>query len=143
MRVTIAVAVTALTVFVVSAGAYVTSASAATGHVSNCDSSGPGSLPDTVTAAGSGDTIVFDQDCAGPSAIVLSSAISISGTTLTIDATGYAVTISGNDSTQIFTVQSTGTLTLAHLTLTRGSAPLGGAIKSEGSLTVQDSTLSE
>jgi hypothetical protein len=143
MRVTIAFAVTALTVFVVSAGAYVTPASAASGHVTNCDSSGAGSLPDVVAVASSGDTIVFDQDCTGPSAIVLSSAISISGTTLTIDGTSHAVAISGNDSTRIFTVQSSATLTLSGLTLTHGRASFGGAIRNDGALNVQKTTLAD
>src|SRR6187397_1816566 len=103
-----------------SFGASAKPALAAPVTVPNCADSGNGSLREAVTNASSGDAIFFDQDCTGPSAIVLSSAISISGTTLTIDGTSDAVTISGNDSTRVFTVQSSATLTLSGLTLTHG-----------------------
>ena len=124
-----------------SFGASAKPALAAPVTVTNCADSGNGSLRDAVTNASSGDTIVFDQDCTGPSAIVLSSAISISGTTLTIDGTSDAVTISGNDSTRIFTIQSSATLTLSGLTLTHGRSTFGGAIRNDGTLNIQKTTL--
>jgi hypothetical protein len=136
--------VCALAALVVVAGAArVSPALAATGHVTNCGASGAGSLPAVVSAATSGDTIVFDQDCTGATKIALSTEISVSGKTLTIDGTGHTVTIDGGGSfgVRAFNVDAASTLTLVHLTLANGfTTGAGGAITSAGTLTVDSST---
>jgi predicted outer membrane repeat protein len=131
-----------LATLVLSSGGRVTPALAATGHVTNCTNSDPGSLRAVVAAATSGDTIVFDLDCTGASAIVLTSTILISGKTLTIDGSGHVVTISGNDAVRLFLVQSTANLTLVQLTLTHGSFGGGAAVTNSGILTLRRVTLS-
>ena len=133
-----------LTTVVASSGGWVTPARAATGHVSTCSNSGAGSLPAVVVGAASGDTIVFDLDCAGASTITLTpttGSLEIVDV-LTIDGTGHAVTISGNDTTRIFHVESGATATLKSLTLTHGGGGDGAAIANDGSLTLQNSTIS-
>src|SRR6478672_3285425 len=97
---------------VLSSGGFVAPAFAATGHVTNCNNSGSGSLRDTVAAAASGDTIVFDQDCTGANQIVLSSAIFISPN-ITIDGTGHDIVLSGNDAVRIFATATSATVTLS------------------------------
>lgn len=131
-----------VTIVVVSSGALVTPAFAATDHVTNCNSSGGGSLPDVIAASASGDTIVFDLDCTGASQIVLAAVLTLNN--VSIDGTGHSVTISGNDVTRIFNTTG-GTVTLTHLTLTHGYAGGGGAIVNSSAganLTLRDSTLS-
>ena len=133
-----------LTLLVVASGGWVTPARAATGHVTTCSNSGAGSLPAVVVGAANGDTIVFDLDCSGPSAITLTpttGSLEIVDT-LTIDGTGQMVTISGNNTTQIFKVFAGATATLKSLTLTRGGGDDGGAITNSGDLTLQNSTIS-
>jgi len=57
---------------------------------------------------------------------------------------GNAVTISGNNNTTLFTVESDGALTLRGVNLTRAvAASDGGAIASRGSLTIVDSQIYE
>jgi predicted outer membrane repeat protein len=132
----------------VSSGGLVTPASASTLTVTNCNSSGAGSLADTFAAASSGDTIVFGLDCTGANRITLSSQLILLGETLTVDGTGHSITISGNDTNRIFRVDLPSALTLEHLTLTHGHAAsgtnngTGGAIWSEGQLTILDCAFS-
>ena len=130
----------------VAGAARVTSASAATTwHVANCDPSGTGSLADTVAGASSGDSIVFDLNCAGLTPIVLAAPLSISGgMTLTIDGSGWTVVINGGDATRLFTVDSTSSLTLSNLFLEHGqvngfASDGGGAIQNRGTLTLEES----
>ena len=56
---------------------------ATTRHVTNCNSSGPGSLPAVFAAALDKDTIVFDLDCTGASAIVLPFELEVDGIHMT------------------------------------------------------------
>lgn len=123
-----------------------TSAGAATTwHVMNCDPSGVGSLADTVAGASSGDSIVFDQNCAGLTPIVLAAPIAISGgMALTIDGSGWTIVINGGDATRLFTVDSTSSLTLSNLFLEHGqvngfASDGGGAIQNRGTLTLEES----
>src|SRR5208337_4569750 len=63
--------------------------------------------------------------------------------TLTIDGTGQTVTVSGNGSVQILTVNSSANLTVNDLTITAGGNTTdGGDILNHGTLTVTNSTIS-
>jgi hypothetical protein len=116
---------------------------AATDHVTNCNSSGTGSLPAVVTAATAGDTIVFDLDCPATGPITLTTQITI-GKNLTINGTGHTVVLSGGGTTRHFTVNSTFTLSLINLTLQNGnpgSGNPGGSIHNNlGTLSVTGCT---
>jgi Invasin, domain 3 len=142
-RLLVGAAAVLLAIVVVSAGGIVATARADTDHVTNCSDSDPGSLRAVVAAAADGDTVVFDVDCqTGPGQITLSTEIGVGGKSVTIDATGRFVTISGGDTTRIFNAGAAGTLTLKHLTLTHGTAD-GGAIAVTGTLTLVNSTISD
>jgi len=109
---------------------------AGTDTVTNCNSSGSGSLPVVFAAALSGDTITFAQDCTSTTntVITLTSTLTVSNN-LTIDATvgAHSVTISGGGTTQLFVVSSGKTLNLTGLTLTGGTTTSnGGAILAHG-----------
>ena len=74
--------------------------------LNNADS-GAGSLRDTIAAAQSGDTIVFDPSLAYET-ITLSSGPLALGSNLTIDGLGAnLLAISGNDASQLFTLSGT------------------------------------
>lgn len=108
--------------------------------VTNANDSGSGSLRQAVYSVCGGDTITFNGDYT----IRLGATINIIKS-LTIDGTGHTITISGdtdNNGTgdvQILTVNGGVTLSLNHLTLTRGnSAGSGGAISSSGTVQATD-----
>ena len=120
----------------------VPSASAATTrHVTNCSSSGPGSFPATFAAATQGDRIVFDLNCTGGSTIVLPDTLEIDGIHITIDGTGHAFAISGNDTTELFAVFPGGLLTLINLVLSDGGRMFGSAIITQGNLEMRGVTM--
>jgi hypothetical protein len=62
--------------------------------------------------------------------------------TMTIDATGRAITINGKGGNQVFVI-STGNLSLTNLTIEGGFGDLGGAINNSGILNVQKSTFTD
>ncbi len=129
--------------------------------------SGAGSLRAEIAQAtgdGDPDTIVFAANLAGvtidlstvgdsslgPSALFVSTPVTIQGTGQTINGTGGA----SGATFRLFAVGTTGNLTLENLTLSEGfaqgfygdggggSAGLGGAVYNQGSLQIFDSTLS-
>ena len=81
------------------------------------------------SALSGGGTVTFA--CNG--VINISGTKTISANTV-LDATGYAVTISGQGSVQLFVVNSGVSLTLVNLTLANGKASSGGAIYNSGAL---------
>ena len=140
----------------------VTPVYAATLTVTNANDDGAGSLRQAIATAADGDTITFDADYE----IHVLSTLTI-GKTVTIDGSGHTVTISGDNARRVFEIQSTGMVTLRHLSITNGltvnsgggisnagwlavvdctmtgnSAWIGGAIYNTGTLSVEDSTLS-
>ncbi len=127
---------------------------AATLSVTNCrDDGSMGSLRQVLGAAMANDTITFAQNCNGTTApnttITLGSTLTPT-VNVTIDATvgGRTVTISGNNTVQLFVVNAGVTLGLTGLTLTRGhfaNYPMdGGAIHNNGgTVNITGSTLSD
>ena len=118
------------------------SAGAATQTVTTNANSGSGSLRSAIAAAGNGDIVTFDPSLNGQTITLASGQIVITKS-ITIDATGLAVTVDGNSASRIFTVNSGLTVSIKHLTLQHGKvADLGGAILNNGTLTVRDSVFS-
>ena len=102
-----------------------TQAAVPTVTVTTLADSGTGSLREALTLVDAGGTIDFDADLSGGS-IVLASKLSIDkGITI---SSSVPITVSGNNSVQLFYVNSVGDVTLRGLTLRDGSAVRGGAI---------------
>ncbi len=107
------------------------------------DPSNLGSLRYAVDSAANGDTIEFASNVTGT--ITLSATNGPLDITQDLDIEGPGannLTISGNDATEVFEVESGATATIAGLTIADGSANQGGGINNAGSLTVTNSTLS-
>jgi hypothetical protein len=95
--------------------------------LNNADS-GAGSLRDTIAAAQSGDTIIFDPSLAYETITLSSGPLALSSN-LTIDGLGAdLLAISGNNASQLFTVSGSAQVSLADLTLTGGLSSQGGAV---------------
>lgn len=138
-----------------------------TNWVRNTDDNGPGSLRQTVAESREGDAIQFDSSLSGktisfsayPGQILCSRSISIDGSTLP-----KGLTLSGSETTRLFTISEGARVTLRGLTLTRGfeshqrtiyiidgipyEGPIaygatakGGAIYNAGNLTLDRCTL--
>lgn len=95
--------------------------------------------------AGSGvDTIVFDVSLAGGT-IVLEQGVLQLTADVTVDGSGSrsGITVSGNNSSNIFSVNGGVSASLNQLTLIEGNAGaylVGGAVRADGSLTVSNSS---
>ncbi len=111
--------------------------------VTNCNGTGPGSLPAVVAAANAGDTIGFSINCPASSPIALSATISIDSD-LTIAGPGAAALfISGNGAVGVFNVASGAVASISGVTIEKGfGANGGGGIYNEGTLTLAGSTMS-
>ena len=96
---------------------------------------------DACLPGGAGFTGAVTFDCGGPATVTVSSTKAISADT-TIDG-GSLITISGGNSVGVFSVNAGITFTVRNLTIANGSAPDGGGIRSEGTLTVTNSTFSD
>jgi predicted outer membrane repeat protein len=110
--------------------------------VQNNWDNGLGSLRNAVAAANNGDTINFANPLNGGQIITLLNVIPINRS-ITIQGPGLGqgmVTISGNNATQLFFVNTGLNVTLNSLTLNSGVAQLGGAIGSLGNLTLNGDT---
>ncbi len=96
--------------------------------------SGAGSLRDAIGSVCSGGTITF----AGDSTIMLTSPLTVT-TSLTVDGSGNNITISGNNASRVFHVNSGVDATLRNLTVADGKVSgyyiTGGGIVNEGALT--------
>ena len=95
---------------------------------------GPGSLRAIVGAAIAGDIITFSSSLDGTtitllSEIVIDKSLQISGSN-----NDPMVTLSGNDSSRVFNITSTGELSLGYIIIANGSATNGGGILNEGNL---------
>jgi hypothetical protein len=95
--------------------------------LSNADS-GVGSLRDTIAAAQSGDTIVFDPSLAYETITLSSGPLAISSNLTIAGPSANLLTISGNKASQLFTLSGSAQVTLSNLTLTGGISNQGGAV---------------
>jgi predicted outer membrane repeat protein len=125
------------------------SASAATLTVTNTSDSGAGSLRAAIASAGVADTIIFDAALSG-GMIYLATTLDLTNN-VTIDGSALAtpITLSGDTDNNgvgnvgVFYVLPGVTATLDSLNITKGFVNgFGGGIKSFGTLTVTNSTLS-
>jgi filamentous hemagglutinin family protein len=120
----------------------------ATLTVTNILDSGANSLRDQIAAAVAGDTIAFDRTgvFATPQTITLTSGALVLNKNLTIQGTGQNnLTISGNNASQVFDINSGATVTIDGLTVTAGkfSGEGGGIFVGSGtSLNLSNSTVS-
>jgi len=110
--------------------------------VTNTADSGPGTLRSAITNAASGAVITFDPSLSGAT-ITLSNTLAIN-TNLTIDASALpgGLQINGNHAVQIFNVASNITVFLNSLTITGGADAVGGGIYNDGTVTLNQCTLS-
>lgn len=115
---------------------------AATITVTTTVDSGAGSLRQALSAAANGDTITFAAELSGATIGVTSGPLTLNKP-LTIDgaALPVAVTIDGNGLKQLFTVTSSGVVTLTHLSLLNGKGNYGGALYNGGTLTLDRVTI--
>jgi hypothetical protein len=99
---------------------------------------GAGSLRDTIKAAGSGDTILFDSSLSGQT-ITLSSGELTINKSLDIEGPGARLlAISGNKASRVFNVGAGVTATIAGLTVSNGQ---GAGISNAGTLTLSAATI--
>jgi len=110
--------------------------------VTSTADSGPGSLRAELATAKSGDTIVFDPSLDGQTITLTSGLLDIKKS-VTIQGPGAGLlTISGDNLSQVFQVDSHTTVSLSGMTLTGGNAPFsGGAIEDLGNLTLSNCTV--
>ena len=114
---------------------------AATLTVTSTADSGPGSLRDTIAAASPGDTIDFSV--AGT--ITLTTGMLTIGKNLTITGPGASsLTISGNNSSTVFSISAGTAVNISGLTVSNGNAGPddGGGILNSGTLTLTNVTIS-
>jgi hypothetical protein len=118
--------------------------------VTNLDDAGPGSLRQAVADVDAGGTVAFAPSLSGT--ITLTSGEIEIGKGVTVDGPGaQQLTVSGNDSSRIFNVNTADDVTVEGLTLTEGrNAPAlmgarGGAVAKfgAGTLTVRDSAITD
>ena len=113
--------------------------------VTQSGDSGPGSLRAEIAAASSGDTVVFAQKLKGQTISLTSGELAVSQS-LNIDGLGaQKLSISGGGNSRVFEVSGGATLNLSGLTITGGTAELGGGIYNEAgsTLAITQSTLTD
>ena len=109
------------------------------------DSSGPGTLTQAITDAGSGlGSIGFSRLINGRT-ILLTTQYFLGGQTIKVDATALpdGITLDANLTSRHFQISSSGNLSLRNLTLTRGKvtgAERGGSIRSTGAISLSRCT---
>jgi len=118
----------------------------ATRVVTTSADSGAGSLRQAILDACPGTIITFDTAgvFATQQTITLTTGELVIDKDLTIHGpTASALTISGNNNSRVFNVQSGNSLLISNLTIAGGRAINGGGIFSSGNLTITDSTFTD
>ena len=97
------------------------------GTVTSNEDSGVGSLRDVLGAAGDNEVIDFAPELNGTTITLSSGSLSITGLTLTVDASALAtgITLSGNHSSRIFSITENADVTLKKLHLADGNETSG------------------
>ena len=110
--------------------------------VTSLSDSGSGSLRQTIASAASGDTIEFASTLTGDTITLTSGSITISQN-LTIDGLGASnLTVSGDNSSTVFSIAANATVSISSLTITGGKASAsGGGIINHGTLTINECTI--
>ncbi|MCP4544812.1 MAG: DUF11 domain-containing protein, partial [Chloroflexi bacterium] len=114
--------------------------------VTNGDDSGSGSLRQAIADACEGALITF----ANSYSIYLDSTLDVAKS-LTVDGTGYTITVSGDSNNdggkdvRVFTIESDNEVTFKHLNIVDGKtqAQYGAGIYNAGTLTIQDCTIAD
>jgi hypothetical protein len=135
---------------------------AATQHVTDCGDAGTNTLRGRIAAAAVGDTIVFNQDCTGATAITLTTGTLTLTKDVTIDGTGHTVIVDGgctgcdpggtpSGGVTVFAVNSGVKASITGLTVQHGGGRImdgvvfrvlsAGAIENDGTLTIINSTI--
>lgn len=111
--------------------------------VANTNDNGPGSLRQAIADVTPIDTINFDPSVFGtPQTITLTSGQIVIDKNLTLPGPGAnLLTISGNNASRVFSINRNATATLQGMTITDGSAVLGGGIYNAGTLIVSACTV--
>ncbi len=106
------------------------------------DSGGPGTLRGAIDSLVANDLVQFSPSLSGQ-AITLTNGEIVLDQNVTIDASGLSggIQINGNHASRIFEVFTNVTATLNSLTVINGSAPAGGGIMNNGTLTLNDCSL--
>ncbi len=112
--------------------------------VSNSNDNGPGSLRDVLNNACSGGKVTFDMSPGHVTSPItlISGELAIGQEQTIAGPTDTSLVINGNDNGRVFNVNWwQANLKISNLTITGGKANSGAGIRSEGSLTIKDSTL--
>jgi hypothetical protein len=111
--------------------------------VTNTGDGGNGSLRQAILNLCPGGTITFDPalTTGGPATITLLSELVIDKIVTINGSTNNGLTISGNNASRIFNINSGASLSIATLTIANGRGITGGGILSAGTLTVNNSTI--
>jgi hypothetical protein len=116
-------------------------------HVTNTNDSGAGSLRQTIADAASGGFIDIDPCLMGT--ITLTTGELAISKNLAINGPGAnKLTVSGNNASRIFSINSTNTVTISGLTISNGNGSgsilngRGGGILNRGTLTINNSAIS-
>jgi len=146
MRASVRLAIASLVVGFASLSAILVQvqvASAATDTVTNCNRSGPGSLPMVIGTAASGSTVKFSVSCPPLAPILLSGTVTINRNLTIVGPGASALGVSGDNSIEVFDIAFGVTAKISGLTIENGSSSDGGGILNDGSLMLTNSTLSD
>ncbi len=111
--------------------------------VTSTADSGAGTLREALANVCTGNTITFDLAGAGPHTITLTTGeLAVTKNVTINNNSGESVTVSGNNASRVFNINSGKTASIIGLSMTGGSATDGGAIINDGVLTIVNSTLS-
>jgi hypothetical protein len=104
---------------------------------------GPGqnTFREAIANANPGDIVTFSTTLAGGTIVLGGSELGINKQ-LTISGT-VPITVSGNNLSRVFNIGASGVVTLSHLNIVNGTAGEGGGILNSGTLTLNNSTVSD